>query len=245
MRRDFFLTGSGMQVPAVTADQMRSVDRIAVESGLDVLQMMENAGRSLATIATEMHDRSTGTVVVLAGRGGNGGGGIGAARHLANHGVEVAVVLAYASRLDAAASAQMQAYRLTGAVKAHPGDLATMRPGLVIDALIGYGLAGPPSAEVAGLISWANGVAAPVLALDVPSGVDATTGDAPGAHVSATVTVTLALPKTGLGSPATGELWLADIGIPAGVYRAAGLSVPAGLFASEFLVRLDSTASVG
>jgi len=86
-----FRTESGRQVAAVTAAEMRDVDRTAVEEfGLSLLQMMENAGRNLAR-----HVRDTGhePVVVLAGNGGNGGGGLCAARHLANREVDVSVVL--------------------------------------------------------------------------------------------------------------------------------------------------------
>ena len=74
----------------------------------------------------------------------------------------------------------------------------------------------------------------------VPSGVDATTGETPGVHVSADRTLTLALPKTGLVGPSVGELWLADIGIPAEVYRRLGIPVSSQIFDSGFLVRLRS-----
>ncbi len=89
-----FHTEDGAAVPAVTADQMREVDRIAVdEFGLGILQMMENAGRSLAEHVLAMLAGAEGEVTVLAGSGGNGGGGLCCARHLHNRGVKVWVVL--------------------------------------------------------------------------------------------------------------------------------------------------------
>jgi NAD(P)H-hydrate epimerase len=80
---DLFRTPEGIPVPAVTAEQMREVDRIAVEDfGLGILQMMENAGRNLAANLMEMLASMDGEVTVLAGAGGNGGGGLRSARHL-------------------------------------------------------------------------------------------------------------------------------------------------------------------
>jgi NAD(P)H-hydrate epimerase len=87
-----FETGDGDAVTAVTAEEMRAVDRVAVEEfGVDLLQMMENAGRTLALAARER--RASEPVAVVAGDGGNGGGGLACARHLANHSIPVAVAL--------------------------------------------------------------------------------------------------------------------------------------------------------
>jgi NAD(P)H-hydrate epimerase len=97
---------------------------------------------------------------------------------------------------------------------------------LIIDALIGYSLQGDPMGRPAELIGWANNQAAPILALDTPSGLDVTTG-VPGAPcVRAAATMTLALPKLGLYQASeVGRLYLADISVPALVYRRMGLSV--------------------
>src|SRR5258708_35188888 len=91
---------------------------------------------------------------------------------------------------------------------------------LAIDALIGYGLSGHPTGRTAELIDWANGQGSPILALDVPSGLDATSGRAAPPSVRAAATLTLALPATGLLDPrATGDLFLADISLPPDPYR--------------------------
>src|SRR5260370_12709241 len=87
-----FIAENGVTVLAVTVEQMRELDRIAIEeTGPSLLQMMENAGRNVALLAMELMaaNRTTARVVVLAGSGGNGGGGICSARHLSNHGVSV------------------------------------------------------------------------------------------------------------------------------------------------------------
>lgn len=107
---------------------------------------------------------------------------------------------------------------------------------LVVDALIGYSLTGPPQGVIAEMIDWISSVRSPVVSLDVASGIDATSGEAPGIHVRAALTVTLALPKTGLDVPAVGDLLMADIGIPGEVYRRAGIEVSPDVFDHRFLV---------
>ena len=198
---DSFRTETGLVVPAVTTQQMREVDRVAIEEvGPNLYQMMENAGRNLASLCVQMlGDRWTDApVVVLAGTGGNGGGGICAARHLANRGGDVTLVVSDVARLAGVPAEQLALYRATGGRLADARDLGPLQPALTVDAVLGYSLAGAPHGVVCDLIGWMSSGAAPVVALDVPSGVDATTGDSPGAHVRAAATMTLALPKTGL-----------------------------------------------
>jgi NAD(P)H-hydrate epimerase len=109
---------------------------------------------------------------------------------------------------------------------------------LVIDALIGYSLRGDPVGAAADLITWANDQAAPILALDTPSGLDLTTGAVGTPAVWATATLTLALPKAGLlNAPNVGELYLADISVPSLVYQRMGIAVPA-LFRQSSLLRI-------
>ena len=236
-----FSTAQGTPVPAITAEQMREVDRIAVvEFGLGILQMMENAGRDLALNAIEMLGRSHGTVTVLAGAGGNGGGGLCAARHLHNRGLAIHLVLdREASGLGEAAANQLRILRAAGLEPVAPGQTEdTLREAdLVVDALIGYSLRGAPRGRAAELVEMCNAHARRVLALDVPSGLDATTGCAPGVVVRADRTLTLALPKTGLVD-VPGEVYLADIGIPPEVYGRIGVSV-GRVFGERFWVRLE------
>ena len=103
-------------------------------------------------------------------------------------------------------------------------DLGQVAPDFILDALIGYSLRAAPRGVAAELIRWSNGTKAPILALDIPSGVDSTTGQADGDFIKPRWTMTLALPKTGLLPEKTGKLFLADIGIPEETYRRMGLA---------------------
>ncbi|MGD8625786.1 MAG: NAD(P)H-hydrate epimerase [Anaerolineae bacterium] len=241
--RALFYTEDGRPVPAVTAGQMREVDRIAVEEfGLGLLQMMENAGRNLAGNALEMLG-GEGRATVLAGAGGNGGGGLCCARHLHNRGLKVDLVLdRQEAALGKAARAQLETLRAAGLAPVLSDGTAEAigRADLVVDALIGYSLRGAPRGRAGELIALCNERAARVLALDLPSGLDATNGRAPGGVVRAERTLTLALPKTGLATAAeavAGELFLADIGIPPEVYGRLGLAAGA-IFGAHYWLRL-------
>ncbi len=242
MTRTAFTTDTGLRVPAVTTDQMREIDRIAIEEvGPNLFQMMENAGRSLAetVIETSGSGWRTDPVVVLAGTGGNGGGGICAARHLANHGADVAVIITDPARLSEAAAWNLHLFRGTRGRLIGPGDLASFEAGVVVDAVVGYSLSGPLRGIAAEIVAWVGEQHGRVVSLDVPSGIDATSGDFNGVHVSANTTLTLALPKSGLDVAAVGDLWLADIGIPVEVYDRAGVPVSGDLFGSGFRIRLS------
>lgn len=241
MTTEAFTTDAGIRVPAITSDQMREVDRVAMEEvGPNLYQMMENAGRNLAVTVLETLAAawSHTPITVLSGTGGNGGGGICAARHLANRGADVTVLISDPERLTPVPKEQLEIYRSTAGKVAEVSALEAVRPGLIVDAIIGYSLQGPPRDVARRLIDWTGAQSAPVISLDVPSGVDATSGETSGAHVCASVTLTLALPKTGLDAGASGDLWLADIGIPAEVYRRVGIDVPTGLFGDRFRVPL-------
>lgn len=217
-----FSTEQGIPVTAITAAQMREVDRIAMEDfDLGILQMMENAGRSLAENVIDMVDGTCGEVVILAGGGGNGGGGLCCARHLHNRGFLVEVALdRNAGTLKGAAAAQWRILQAAGFEPLQPDHVAPAlgRADVAIDAVIGYSLRGTPRGRAAELIALCNEHAARVLALDVPSGLDATSGETPGLVVRAERTLTLALPKTGLLGMSH-DLYLADIGIPPEVYE--------------------------
>jgi len=236
MNERAFGTETGQQVTAVTADEMREVDRVAVEEfGVSLLQMMENAGRNLAW---QVREAGSEPVVVLAGNGGNGGGGLCAARHLANRDVRVSVVLDRPpERLDGAARTQYETLA-TMDVPVHEGEeaLAERDPDTVVDALVGYGLDGPLRGTAGDLVDEVATLAATVVSLDVPSGMIATTGERPGPAIEPDRVLTLALPKTGLVE-FRGDLYLGDIAIPAGVYHS--LDIPySNPFEDEYLVEL-------
>jgi NAD(P)H-hydrate epimerase len=207
----------------VTADEMRDVDRVAVEDvGLRLLQMMENASRILARHVRDVRESD---VVVVAGTGGNGGGGLACARHLANRGTSVRVVLDGPSEelSDAATHQHHILDEMDVSITAGVDSLADADGRTtVVDALIGYGLSGDVRPPADAYIDRMNDLSGPTVSLDVPSGIDATTGEPSGTAVTPDRTVTLALPKTGLDAP-TGALYLADIGIPRTVYDRLGI----------------------
>ena len=228
----------GHELAWVSAEEMREVDRIMVdEVGILLIQMMENAGRNLAELALARFAPTT--AAVLVGSGGNGGGGMVAARHLTDRGVDVRVVTAMVdATLGELPRLQMETLR-----KMHvPVTVEPAPADLVVDALIGYSLAGDPRGRVAELIAWSAGQTAPILSLDLPSGLDATSGRIGDPCVHATATLTLAMPKTGLrpGRAAVGELYLADISVPPSVYLGVGHQV-APLFARGTVLRVGES----
>ena len=209
--------------PTVTAEQMREVDRVAIDAfDVFLIQMMENAGARLADLVAGRFGPDS--VTVLCGSGGNGGGGLVAARHLANWGIRVHVTLgADPSRFGEIPSHQVSILeRMEIPIRPEP-----VGSDLIVDALIGYSLSGDPRGRIAELIRWANEQRVPVCSLDTPSGLDATTGRVGDPCVRATATLTLALPKSGLGAAPdfVGDLYLADISIPRAVYATLGIRV--------------------
>ncbi len=238
--RTAFFTEEGRKIPAVTAPQMREVDRIAAEeTGPNLWQMMENAGRSVADFLLNQAADLEAGVLILAGPGGNGGGGLCAARHLANRGLPVRVLRAGGGEVREVPAWQWHVAKAAGAQEVAFDRLQGRRFGAVVDALLGYGLQGAPSGLYAEAIRWANGCGAPVLSLDVPSGMGATTGETPGEHVRPDWVVTLALPKTGLLFLEAGAVFLADLGIPLRTFQKAGIPLEQPVFRSEFLLPLE------
>ncbi len=231
---------------------MREIQRIAQEEfGYDILQLTENAGRGLARLALAMlGGRGKGQVVViLAGGGNKGAAGLCAARHLVNWGFTVEPILAdVESETSFAARRQLAILRESGVVE--PGDMEIneiavedqlLRADLVVDALVGYGLEGPPVGIAAAATELAVASKKPILSLDVPTGVNATSGHVSEPAIRACTTLAFDLPKKGILEAAAkanvGELYLADLGIPSSVHARMGISIP-GLFSEGPLVRL-------
>ncbi len=213
----------------VTAEEMRKMDDVTIqEFHVDILMLMENAGRATATLAKQMLRETTfgKHVGCLVGGGNNGGDGMVAARHLANWGAEVNVIVGTTKdRMKDVPLEQLQVLEKMG-IPILSTDYNLRDYDLLIDGLIGYGLEGNPRDKVAMMIKDANASGRQILALDLPSGMNATTGEAYDPCIKATVTLTLALPKTGFlapsASPFLGDLFLADISVPRRVYETFG-----------------------
>jgi ADP-dependent NAD(P)H-hydrate dehydratase / NAD(P)H-hydrate epimerase len=237
--------------PLPEAEQMRAVDRWAIEArGVDSLALMERAGAGVARAAERL--TPDGRVGVVCGKGNNGGDGLVAARLLRAAGRDVAVVCV-ASPQELSGDAQVNLKRLPGAGPlrldgtswasgAHAGSATSgdVQPALagaavLVDALLGTGFAGEPRGAVAEAIDAINAARTRVVSVDVPSGVDASTGVIYGAAVRAALTVTFHAAKPGLwihpGKAHAGDVETLDIGIP----RGAPMQASVGLIESSVL----------
>jgi NAD(P)H-hydrate epimerase len=213
----------------VTADQMQELDRKAIETyRIPGIVLMENAGKGATEIILNSFPDIQGkNVAIIAGKGNNGGDGFVIARHLMNRGIAVKVFLLTDSKsLRGDAETNFFIFhRMKGEIISIPSikDYQKVKRDLekadiLIDAIFGTGL----DAEVRGyyreVIDHLNTLRRPIVAIDVPSGLDADTGKPLGAAIRATLTVTFGLPKVGLlispGIDYVGKLEVVDIGIP-------------------------------
>ena len=208
----------GMRVP--TSAEIAALDRAATDTyGISVRTLMEQAGRGVAEAALRILGARPGRIAVLAGKGNNGGDGFVAARLLRAAGAQVtAVLVAPAEEYTGEAGRTLADARAAGVEIAATPPIALGAYDLIIDALFGTGFRGPARGAPRALIEAANASRAPVLAVDVPSGLDADTGQPEGPAIHAVATVTMGLPKVGLlvypGAELAGTIYVADIGYP-------------------------------
>jgi ADP-dependent NAD(P)H-hydrate dehydratase / NAD(P)H-hydrate epimerase len=223
-------------VPTLTSAQVAEVDRLTVTRfGLPVEWQMEAAGWQLAR-----HCR--GRTAVLCGKGSNGGDGLAAARHLKRWGRLHSVAALDRGALKGAAAKMAAALEALGVeIETQPQFEGSV---LVLDAIFGTGLNRPPEGKAAHWIEAVNASGRRVLAVDLPSGLDADSGRALSPTVRADVTITLGLPKAGLltgdGPALAGEVWVVDIGIPPEAYAMVGAKMPAHLFSMHDRVQLSA-----
>ena len=203
----------------LTPSEMGQADAGAVAAGVPSLVLMENAGRAVAEAVLAREKRAGARVLVACGPGNNGGDGFVAARHLKSAGLDVTVALLSspeALKGDAAGMAALWSGPLI------PLDLAQLQAAdIVVDAIFGAGLSRALEGTAASFVEALNSLPVPVVAVDVPSGLDGATGNASGSVVDADVTVTFFRLKPGHmllpGRALCGEVVLADIGVPSGV----------------------------
>jgi hydroxyethylthiazole kinase-like uncharacterized protein yjeF len=186
---------------------------------------MERAGAAAAEVARAMAAGCAGPVVVLAGPGNNGGDGFVVARLLRESFFDVRVVFrGDPARLPADAAAAWKAFAAAGGTAL--ADPPAQRPALVVDALFGIGLARPLAPEFASLVIWANACGAPILAIDIPTGLHADTGIATAPAIRATATATFIALKPGLltaeGPDFCGEVTVHALGVDASAGTVAG-----------------------
>lgn len=240
---------------AITAEQMADLDRIMLEEfGIAPLQLMEIAGHAVASFARDRlldGDASGKRVIALAGNGGNGGDALVAARLLTAWGAMVTIVTARPLDAHAGLAAHhLDIARRWGIPVQAVGAGTTLDPAdLILDGLLGFSLHGDPRGTTATLINAANAHGAPTLAIDLPSGLEATTGVIGVPCIQARTTLTLAMTKTGLLTPGArtvlGELWVADIGIPPVAFGRIGLSFASAPFATGGFHLVFDSGGVG
>jgi hydroxyethylthiazole kinase-like uncharacterized protein yjeF len=193
---------------------MAEADRLTIAGGVCAVDLMENAGRAVADWVAKNYPSGT-RVAVVAGPGNNGGDGFVAARLLAGRGSDVRVLRAGGAKLKRAAA---QAAKRWNGPTEQVTAAAFTGAGVIIDALLGAGLDRPVDGEMAALIGAMNGAGVPVIAVDLPSGVNGTTGAVMGVAVKATDTVTFFRRKPGHlllpGRLHCGNIHVAQIGIP-------------------------------
>jgi hydroxyethylthiazole kinase-like uncharacterized protein yjeF len=204
--------------PLLDAAAMRATDEWAIESkGIASLELMERAGEGLARVVGE--HLPAGRIAVVCGKGNNGGDGLVAARLLRQAGRAVDVLLLWEARW-LSEDAQAMLARLPGDAPLKYDAARLEQAHGLVDALLGTGSAGAPKAPVAGVIEDMNGAGAKAVAADIPSGVDASTGEVAAAAVRAVATATFHRAKPGLwiapGKRYAGAVTVIDIGIPAG-----------------------------
>ncbi|MDQ3539305.1 MAG: NAD(P)H-hydrate epimerase [Chloroflexota bacterium] len=244
---------------AITAEQMADLDRIMLdELGIAPLQLMEIAGHAVATFTRDRlldGDASGKRVLALAGNGGNGGDALVAARLLTAWGAMVTIVIARPPDVHSGLAAhQLDIARRWGiSVQTADDDTALDPAGaaadLILDGLLGFSLHGDPRGATATLIERANAHDAPTLAIDLPSGLEATTGVIRTPCIRARTTLTLAMTKTGLLTPGArtvlGDLWVADIGVPPVAFGRVGLSFASAPFATGAFHHVFDAGGVG
>lgn len=209
----------------ITKEQARKIDKFAQKKlGISTLLLMENAGRATSDAALEML-KDSGKVAIFCGRGNNGGDGFVCARHLVTRGVGVGVYLA--ARHDDVkneARVNLDILKALGISINEVMDRETLdkiefkKYSLIIDALLGVGLSGEIKGIVENIISSINNSGIPVLSVDIPSGLNADTGEVLGICTVATKTITFVSKKTGMAevnsSHYCGEILVRDIGLP-------------------------------
>ena len=230
---------------ALSSEDVAALDRAAVASGVSVEQLMEIAGFQVARCAWQMLGEHAAMVSVVVGRGNNGGDALVAARHLATWGCTVTALLV--TPLNELAGLQVPHSRSAAAngvtIRSATNPVATVRAlissELVLDGILGTGLRSAPREPAATAIRDLNAHSIRVLAIDIPSGMDASNGEVFEPCVRATSTCTLTAMKVGLWPPVTaettGELWVADIGMPRAAWEAIGVAPPSALTGGALL----------
>ena len=238
-----------MNFPTISSEQMEKVDDLATRHfGLDLVQMMENAGCLTARLAREVIGRlDKRKITVLVGKGNNGGDGIVTARHLQNWGAKVTVIIPdHPDNISKLNNEQLGVLRsMFVDMQFNTSRLmwedSVLKADLVIDALLGYKVNRNPEGDYSYLIELVNKSKTKKLSIDVPSGLNPDSGEPCNPCIKADYTLALGVIKKGLlekkAKEFVGKLYLGDVGIPREVYQLLGIEMP-NLFEKNELVRV-------
>lgn len=209
---------------ALTKAEMAALDDQMVKMGIDIPRMMELAGLFVAITAAKM---AKGKILVLSGTGNNGGDGLAAGRHLLNWGHKVDI--AFATNTNKLRPMPLRQWKILKNMQVKETiNIVWNKYSLIIDGLLGYNIKGNPKGKYAKLITAANKSKIPILAIDLPSGLDATSGKPAIPCIRATSTIALSAAKKGLlkraAKPYVGKLLVSYMTVPDVVSRKFKLS---------------------
>ncbi|MCP4051049.1 MAG: NAD(P)H-hydrate epimerase [bacterium] len=241
-------------LPLLTTEQLRKTDQIMVDHyQISVTRMMECAGLRFAEL-TRYYIRNILTnknsrILILAGKGHNGGDGFVTARHLSNWGLDVTVLLsAPASQLTSMPLEQLNIIRT---MPVNIFDINSRKDikelfietDLILDCLLGFGIKGAPASTISEYIKITNKSNRPVLSLDTPSGLNTTTGEVYDPCIKAVATLSLAMLKTGFKTKSAqsqlGTIYLGDIGVPYTLYEKINIRT-GSIFSGSSIVEVSS-----
>jgi len=211
-----------------TEKQMEKLDILAVKYGLQIRQMMELAGWHMVEVFRRLKIQKRKKIVIVVGKGNKGGDGLCAGRHLINQGWKKVLVVLVSRQMSEDTEHHLKLLqKMEVKILLYPRQKRKARQeiakaGILIDSLIGYHLKGAPRRNFKELIELMNAVNKKIIAYDLPSGLDTTTGECLEPCIRAWATLTLALPKrafkTRAGRVVSGKIFLGDIGIPGFLY---------------------------
>jgi len=212
----------------VTKKEIAKLDKLAVKNGLEIRQMMELAGWQMISLFKKLKIPQAAGIVIVCGKGNKGGDGLSAARHLVNNGWKVSVVLLLKNLKDDPKHHLKLLKKMNVPVILYSKNKAQAQrviknSKVLIDALIGYNLKGAPRGLFGEVIKFMNNTRNKIIAYDLPSGVNTTSGQCLSPCIKAYATLSLAIPKRAFNYKQSrsvcGKIFVADIGIPKFLYN--------------------------
>lgn len=222
-----------------TRESMQALDDLALAHGLTIPHMMELSGVRMLSLCTRLHITTDQNIVIITGKGNNGGNGFSAARHLVNYGYSVTVILtdtivSHTAQTFLQHIKDMNVDIIDASVQFEDVISAINKADIIIDGMLGYNGMGEPRGIMKKLIPYTQTASAITIAIDVPTGVDANTNKHTDIFVQADMILALAASKEHARKYQHGTYYVADIGIPHWMYEQAA-SMPRPMFDTDGL----------